>query len=598
MNKNYSLSHKCVLNKKVASYLHFDNYIINKELNKYFAFYSASSFTSSSSKRSIYIKKKVNVVLFYKNEGINKNKGTVKNEGYGRLTNLYKRYFCSSNIIKKKKNNSFDMDKNTEEIHVKEKIGDLRNIYLIKGNMRKYIKNDRICRNNDQVNNNLKSELCDYLKNNMKERNDAHFIYHSKNLLYNNYRIHYNNNLYINNICSNENNVETLLLCGEGKKKTYTFNNDFIQNDKMLKKDIIINDIISKEKYKNKIRLFCKFILLYLNNYLELSKHKLTLWVTLSSTFGYFMLGGSSFIDISSLLVGVYLCSSSANTFNQIIERHIDKLMKRTQKRPLAINNPSISVKHAEIFAVVSALSGSLMLYFFNNPLTSFLGIFNIFLYTCIYTPLKRKTPYNTHVGSIVGSIPTLMGCTAIEQNLFFPEPWILFVTQFLWQFPHFYSLAYLYKDDYIKGNYKMFPLQDKNGLYTAKLCKPYLITLSSLPFILFFCGYTSYMYILTSILPNLFIFYKFQKIIQKPSRANIRSFFKHSLWHIMLLLALTTYHTQIPDKNKNNETIPISIYSNEEINKAVVHAHKDSNTEYSITKFKKKLIKYCIVFS
>ncbi|CDO63071.1 cytochrome c oxidase assembly protein (heme A: farnesyltransferase), putative [Plasmodium reichenowi] len=594
MNKNYSLGQKCVLNKKVESYLHFDNYIINRNLNKYFFFYVPSSVICCSPKRSVYIGKKVNVVLF------NKNVGNVKNEEYWRLTYLWKRYYCSRNIVKKRKNNPFDMDKNMEEIHVKEKIGDPRNIYLIKGDMRKYLKNCLICRNNDEVNESLRSQRCDDLKNNMNERNDGHIINHSKNSLFNNYIIDYNTHLSVNNICSNVNNVETLLLCGcgvEKKKKRYTFNNDFIENDGMLKKDMIIDDIISKEKYKNKIRLFCKVILLYLNNYLELSKHKLTLWVTLSSTFGYFMLGGSSIIDISSLLVGVYLCSSSANAFNQIIERNIDKLMKRTQKRPLANNNPNMSVKHAEIFAILTALNGSFILYFFNNPLTSFLGIFNIFLYTCIYTPLKRKTPYNTHIGSIVGSIPTLMGCTAMEQNLFVPEPWILFVTQFLWQFPHFYSLAYLYKDDYIKGKYKMFPLQDKNGLYTAKLCKPYLITLSSLPFILFFCGYTSYMYILTSILPNLFIFYKFQKIIQKPSRANIRSFFKHSLWHIMLLLALTTYHTQVPDKNKNNDTIPVNINSNEEHNKGI-HVHKDSNTEYSITKFKKKLIKYCIVFS
>ncbi|SPJ09038.1 cytochrome c oxidase assembly protein (heme A: farnesyltransferase), putative [Plasmodium sp. DRC-Itaito] len=587
MNKKYILGHKCVLSKKVASYLHFDNYIINKKLNKYLVFYLPCSVIWSVYKR----KKKVNVFFFYKNERI------LKNEGCGRLTNLCKRYFCSRNIIKKRKNNCFDVDKNMEEIHVKEKIDDLRKIYLIKGDIRTYIKNDLNCRKNDDVNDNLKSKGCDNLKNNMNEINDVYFINHSKNILFNNYSIHYNNNLYINNIYRNVNNVETLLLCGGGEKKTYTFNNDLIENDGMLKKNIIIDDVISKEKYKNKIKFICKVILLYLNNYLELSKHKLTLWITLSSTFGYFMLGGFSFIDISSLLVGVYLCSSSANAFNQIIERNIDKLMKRTQKRPLATNNPRISVKHAEIFAIVSALNGSLILYFFNNPLTCFLGIFNIFLYTCIYTPLKRKTPYNTHVGSIVGSIPTLMGCTAMEQNLFFPEPWILFVTQFLWQFPHFYSLAYLYKDDYIKGKYKMFPLQDKNGLYTAKLCKPYLITLSSLPFIFFFCGYTSYMYILTSILPNLFIFYKLQKIIQKPSRANIRSFFKHSLWHIMVLLALTTYHTQIPDKNKNDDTIPININSNDEHNKDM-NAHKDSNTEYSITKFKKKLIKYCIVFS
>ncbi|EUD68314.1 protoheme IX farnesyltransferase [Plasmodium inui San Antonio 1] len=337
----------------------------------------------------------------------------------------------------------------------------------------------------------------------------------------------------------------------------------------------------------------------HLRTYLELSKFKLTLWVTISSTFGYFMLGGSNLTEFASLAIGVYLCSSSANTFNQIIERDIDKVMQRTKRRPLVCNNKQISLRNAKMFGTLTAILGSGILYHLNNPMTAVLGLFNIFLYACVYTPLKRRTPYNTHVGSIVGSIPTLMGCTAVAQNLLVPEPWILFITQLLWQFPHFYSIAYLYRDDYLKGKYKMFPLQDnQNGLYTAKLCRPYLILLSSLPLLFFFCGYTSYMYILTSLLPNVYIFYKFQAIFRNPSKGNIRSFFKHSLWHIILLLALSSYHTQIPDSSKSrgeagteqtDRGIPRSGGKLEELT---------DTPEYAITKFKKRLLKFCIVFS
>lgn len=337
----------------------------------------------------------------------------------------------------------------------------------------------------------------------------------------------------------------------------------------------------------------------YLTGYLELSKFKLTLWVSMSSTFGYFMLGGSNITQLASLAMGVYLCSSSANTFNQIIERDIDRIMQRTKRRPLACNNKQISLRNAKIFGTLTAITGSAILYHLNNPMTALLGILNIMLYACIYTPLKRRTPYNTHVGSIVGSIPTLMGCTAVSQNLLVPEPWILFITQFLWQFPHFYSIAYLYKDDYLKGKYKMFPLQDKqNGLYTAKLCSPYLILLSSLPFLFFFCGYTSYMYILTSLLPNLYIFYKFQAILRNPSKGNIRSFFKHSLWHIIILLALTSYHTQIPDNSRRREEA--SAEKNEcDIPRNEGKPEELTDTpEYAITKFKKRLLKFCVVFS
>ncbi|SBT36217.1 cytochrome c oxidase assembly protein, putative [Plasmodium ovale wallikeri] len=359
----------------------------------------------------------------------------------------------------------------------------------------------------------------------------------------------------------------------------------------VLKGNIIEEDIReNRKKDKN-----MKMLRYNINNYLELSKSKLTLWVTISSTFGYFMLGGSTESEFMSLIVGVFLCSSSANTFNQIMERDIDKVMNRTKRRPLVYNN-RISVGHAKIFAFSTATVGSLLLYLFNNPLTSFLGMFNIFLYTCVYTPLKLKTPYNTHVGSIVGSIPTLMGCTAVEQNLLLPEPWILFFTQLLWQFPHFYSLAYLYKEDYLKGKYKMFPLLDKqNGIYTANLCKPYLFLLSSLPFFFFFSGYTSYMYILTSLLPNIFIYFKFQKILESPTKSNIRSFFKHSLWHIILLLALSTYHTQIPEKKVAEKCGNIPKEEDEHTSK---EHHNQASSEHDITKFKKKLLKFCVVFS
>lgn len=280
------------------------------------------------------------------------------------------------------------------------------------------------------------------------------------------------------------------------------------------------------EALKNKThhRLTIHIIKYHLNNYCELSKLKLTVWITLSSTFGFFMLGGGSFVEWSSLMVGVFLCSCSANTFNQIFEKDLDKLMKRTMKRPLP--NNKISLAHAQIYGFITAILGSFILYFGTNILTACLGVLNILIYTCVYTPLKIRTPYNTHVGSIVGSIPTLMGCTSVQENLWTLEPWILFVTQLLWQFPHFYSLAYLYKEDYIRGKYKMFPLSDKNGTYTAKLCRPYMITLTILPFILFLCGYTSYMYMLSSLLPNLFIYYKFHTFMKNPTRSNIRSFF------------------------------------------------------------------------
>ncbi|CXI81322.1 cytochrome c oxidase assembly protein, putative [Plasmodium berghei] len=398
------------------------------------------------------------------------------------------------------------------------------------------------------------------------------------------------------------------------KVKNETYQNYVLMNEKinmnkinsvgkMMSQSLIENSNMNKKWYeieddeKRKKKSNIDLVKLKIQNYLDLSKSKLTLWVTINSTFGYFMLGGNNISELLSLSCGIFLCSSSANTFNQIIEKDIDKLMNRTNKRPLACINKNISLAHAKIFGCSTAAIGCSLLYYFNNPLTSFLGLFNILLYTCLYTPLKRKTPYNTHVGSIVGSIPMLMGCAAIEQNLFIPEAWILFSIQLLWQFPHFYSLAYLYKEDYLKGKYKMFPLKDnQNGLYTARLCRPYLILLSCLPFLFFFCGYTSYMYILSSLIPNIFIYYKFQQIFQKPSKKGFRSFFKHSLWHIILLLALSSYHTQIPDKKTSVDTKRDILTNEKQIDK--IPQDNINHSEHPITKFKKRLLKFCVVFS
>lgn len=328
------------------------------------------------------------------------------------------------------------------------------------------------------------------------------------------------------------------------KLKDLRYNSSYVE-EAIPSKEI---GITASEKEKKNKTFHKKGVIIYVKKHLkiycELSKWKLTLWVTLSSCFGQFMLGYPSFLGISSLLTGVFLCSCSANTFNQIVERDLDKLMIRTKKRPLPTKQ--ITLKHAKLYGFTTALAGTLTLFYYNNLLTAALGLFNIILYTCVYTPLKIKTPYNTHIGSVVGSIPTLMGCTSMMPTLFLPEPWILFVTQLLWQFPHFYSLAYLYKEDYLKGNYKMFPLKDTNGMYTVKLCKPYIVALTLLPFFFFSMGYTSYEYVFSSLLPNMFIYYKFYKISKAPSRRNVRSFFKHSLWHIILLLALSAYHTKM----------------------------------------------------
>lgn len=145
----------------------------------------------------------------------------------------------------------------------------------------------------------------------------------------------------------------------------------------------------------------------------QLSKGKLTIWVMLSSIPGAILTSGEkcSFEVLSSLAAGTFLCSASANTFNQVIERNLDSLMRRTKFRPVASGR--IDQKDALIYGCITGLLGTTTLALGTNELTTILGALNIFIYTIIYTPLKVITPYNTHIGALVGSIPVLMGCTA-----------------------------------------------------------------------------------------------------------------------------------------------------------------------------------------
>jgi protoheme IX farnesyltransferase len=193
----------------------------------------------------------------------------------------------------------------------------------------------------------------------------------------------------------------------------------------------------------------------WLSEFKTLTKHRLSLSVVFSSLAGY-VLGAQQFesLTFALLFVGGYAMVGASNAFNQIIEKDLDALMKRTKDRPLPSGRMPISI--AWITAVVLTLIGLTLLYII-NPTTAFFGGVSIFIYVAIYTPLKTKTPLSVFIGAFPGAIPFMLGWVATSGN-FGIEPGTLFMIQFFWQFPHFWALGWWLYDDYKSGGFFMLP--------------------------------------------------------------------------------------------------------------------------------------------
>lgn len=207
-----------------------------------------------------------------------------------------------------------------------------------------------------------------------------------------------------------------------------------------LKKPINKKDLTSKSSSKRSK---------YITTILELSKARLSALVVSTTTFGYLSAAPIplNYTTLACASLGTALCSSSASTLNQIFEYDRDSKMKRTSKRPL-VTQDTIGVRGATALAASTALSGGGILYFGTDPITTALGVGNIALYAGAYTFLKPRSEWNTWVGSIVGAVPPVMGYTAATNGLGLLdlEAALVGASLLLWQFPHFFALAWMYR--------------------------------------------------------------------------------------------------------------------------------------------------------
>ena len=198
-----------------------------------------------------------------------------------------------------------------------------------------------------------------------------------------------------------------------------------------------------------------------IDDFKQITKVRLAMSVTFSSTAGYLL--GADVIAIKTLLLlsfGGYFLVAASNAYNQIIERDLDALMKRTRNRPIPAGRMSIST--ALVIAITLTIAGIITLYVV-NPKTAMFGAISTFLYTSVYTPLKTKTPLAVFVGAFPGAIPFMLGWVAAT-NDFGIEPGTLFMMQFFWQFPHFWAIGWMLDEDYKRGGFKMLPTGKKDN--------------------------------------------------------------------------------------------------------------------------------------
>ena len=222
--------------------------------------------------------------------------------------------------------------------------------------------------------------------------------------------------------------------------------------------------------------------------YVLFTKLRLSALVILSALSGYLFVGGKSGISMFYLLVGGLLVTAASNGSNQIWERDFDKLMKRTQIRPLPTGKMSLA--EAYIVVILTLLVGTLMLYQLNYK-SAVLGLCAFISYVFIYTPMKRISPWAVFVGAFPGAIPPLLGAVA-HTNQFGMVPGVLFFVQFVWQFPHFWAIAWVAYDDYKAGGYSLLPSKlgkSKNSAFQICIYSLLLIPFTLLPWALGMTG-------------------------------------------------------------------------------------------------------------
>ncbi len=272
--------------------------------------------------------------------------------------------------------------------------------------------------------------------------------------------------------------------------------------------------------------------------FVELTKPRIAFMLVLTSAAGFY-LGTTGAFDFSLFLnamIGIGILAFGVATLNQYIERDTDALMDRTKDRPI----PSQRLTPVEglVFGVIQCVVAEIYLYFLVNPLTAALGISVIVGYVFLYTPLKTKTSASTAIGAIPGAMPPLMGWTASSGEMTVGA-WALFLLLFLWQFPHFFAIAWMYRDQYAKAGILMLPVVDPDGRITARQIVLFSIMLVPVSLAPFFLGFAGMAYLIGAILLGLWFLYQSIRTARAKTTTEARRLLMVSVMYLPLIFGL-----------------------------------------------------------
>ena len=270
----------------------------------------------------------------------------------------------------------------------------------------------------------------------------------------------------------------------------------------------------------------------------ELTKPRITFLIVLTAAAGFCLgaRGGVDYVRFAHAMIGIALLSSGIATLNQYMERDLDALMRRTMTRPLP--SGKLSAFEALVFGAGLTLLAEVYLAVLVNPLTALFGLSVVAGYLFMYTPLKTRTTLSTVVGAFPGAMPPLMGWTAASNEVS-AGAWVLFSILFLWQFPHFLAIAWMYREDYGRAGIRMLPVVEPEGRVTGQQIVAYtlmLLPVSLLPTVL---GISGRVYLYGAVaLGLLFLFSSVSAALSK-SRQQARRLLLASVLYLPLLFGL-----------------------------------------------------------
>lgn len=275
-----------------------------------------------------------------------------------------------------------------------------------------------------------------------------------------------------------------------------------------------------------------------MKDYIELTKPRITWLIVMSTAIGYYFghSGAWPIWQILHTLIGTGLVASGTAALNQWYEREADRKMRRTQMRPLPSGR--LTPNQALWFGIGLSIVGGLELGFGVNWLSSGLCIATLILYLLVYTPLKQKTWWSTTVGAVPGAIPPLIGFAAAAGRLT-PEAWVLAAILFLWQFPHFYAIAWMYREDYGRAGIRMLPVVEPDGESTARQIVLYSVLLIPISLLPKWMGMTGTVYFIGALTLGLWFLYSGIRVSLDRTKVRARKVLLTSVVYLPVLYAL-----------------------------------------------------------